>query len=158
MDPDGAATVGRQHPSGRVGRGGGVRGGGVCFALRWIPPGRFWMGSPEDEPGRFDREGPRHEVELSHGYWLGETPVTQGQWRAVVEAGPRSSGLKARPSYFKGPGSLPVESVFWDDTMRWLQHLTVQRGEGPSSRCPPRRSGSAPAVRGRTRRCTRATS
>ena len=108
----------------------GFEVGGVRFALRWIPPGRFWMGSPEDEPGRIEREGPRHEVELSRGYWLGETPVTQEQWRAVVEAGPRSSGLEAKPSHFKGPGLLPVESVSWKDTMRWLEHLTVQRGRG----------------------------
>ena len=27
----------------------------ITQRLRWIPPGRFWMGSPEKEPGRFDR-------------------------------------------------------------------------------------------------------
>ena len=32
--------------------------------LRWIPKGRFLMGSPEDEPGRIDWEGPQHVVSV----------------------------------------------------------------------------------------------
>ncbi len=109
---------------------------GVRFAFRWIPPGRFWMGSPEHEPGRFELEGPRHEVELSHGYWLGETPVTQAQWRAVVEAAPGSRGLKVAPSHFQGPASLPVESVSWDDALQWMTQLTAHRGTGASFTLP----------------------
>ncbi len=31
----------------------------VTQRMRWIPPGRFLMGSPEDEPGRFSDEGPQ---------------------------------------------------------------------------------------------------
>jgi formylglycine-generating enzyme required for sulfatase activity len=30
-----------------------------------IPSGEFWMGSPEDEPGRWDDEGPQHQVKIS---------------------------------------------------------------------------------------------
>lgn len=45
--------------------------------LRWIPPGRFMMGSPENEPGRYDDEGPRHEVLIEQGFWLFDTPCTQ---------------------------------------------------------------------------------
>jgi hypothetical protein len=59
--------------------------GGVKFVMRWIPTGRFLMGSPEGEQGRDDDEGPQHEVTITRGYWMGETPVTQAQWRAVVE-------------------------------------------------------------------------
>src|SRR5437764_1220055 len=33
--------------------------GAVEQRMRWIPPGRFLMGSPEDENGRYDDEGPR---------------------------------------------------------------------------------------------------
>lgn len=113
---------------------------GVMFALRWIPPGSFWMGSPEDEPGRFDDEGPRHRVSITHGFWMGETPVTQEQWRAVVEeAGPRLSGLKPEPSYFKprpdlprpdrysAQAGLPVELVSWDDCL-WFSQLLSKFG------------------------------
>ena len=111
--------------------------GNIPFVLRWIPPGSFLMGSPEDEAGRYDWEGPQHEVTISKGYWLGETPVTQAQWRAVVEAGKAERGLlealfgrgkkgelKAKPSHFKGPDSLPVESVTWHDSRRYCELLT----------------------------------
>jgi formylglycine-generating enzyme required for sulfatase activity len=58
--------------------------GDVEQRLRWIPPGRFYMGSPKEEEGRYDDEGPRHEVHISRGYWLFDTPCTQGLWQAVT--------------------------------------------------------------------------
>ena len=51
---------------------------GVEQRLRWIPAGSFVMGSPEDEEGRYDDEGPQHEVELTQGFWLFDRPCTQG--------------------------------------------------------------------------------
>ena len=30
--------------------------------MRWIPPGRFLMGSPEGEVGRWADEGPQHMI------------------------------------------------------------------------------------------------
>ncbi|WP_415712898.1 pentapeptide repeat-containing protein [Maridesulfovibrio sp.] len=53
---------------------------GVEFT--WLPSGTFIMGSPEDENGRQDDEGPQHEVQLD-GFWIGRFPVTNLQWRAV---------------------------------------------------------------------------
>jgi formylglycine-generating enzyme required for sulfatase activity len=90
--------------------------GGVTFPLRWIPPGEFVMGSPEDEPGRWPDEGPQHRVTVGHGFWLGETPVTQGQYAAVTGQ---------RPSYFKHAGDqTPVEQVGWDDCREFCRKLT----------------------------------
>ncbi len=51
--------------------------------LRWCPPGGFTMGSPESEVGR-DAYEVLHPVRLTHGFWMGETEVTQGQWEAVM--------------------------------------------------------------------------
>ena len=45
--------------------------------LRWIPPGRFLMGSPPDEEGRYSDEGPQHEVTIAEGFWMFDTPCTQ---------------------------------------------------------------------------------
>ena len=68
----------------------------VPYRMRWIPPGCFVMGSPDDEPGRFRDEGPQHLVVITRGYWLGETPVTQALWQAVTGGNPsgprRTSG------------------------------------------------------------------
>jgi hypothetical protein len=89
--------------------------GGVTFTLRWIPPGEFVMGSPEDEPGRWNAEGPQHRVTIERGFWLGETPVTQAQYAAVTGE---------RPSYFKHAGDrAPVEQVGWDDCRTFCEKL-----------------------------------
>ena len=99
--------------------------GGVKYRLRWIPPGRFLMGSPETEVGRWDDEGPVHEVELSAGYWLGETPVTQALWEAV---------MGGNPSYFRG-ATRPVEQVSFEDCQEFLGRLN-QRVPGLDARLP----------------------
>ena len=89
--------------------------------MRWIPPGTFRMGSPKTERGRWRDEGPQHDVTLSRGYWLGETPVTQALWVAV---------MGENPSRFRGeqPEDLqrPVERVSWDDCQGFLDRLNAQ--------------------------------
>ena len=86
---------------------------GVSQWLRWIPAGRFLMGSPENEPGRLEWEGPQHEVTISEGYFLAESPCTQALWEAVMDE---------NPSRFPSP-ERPVECVSWDDCQRFLERL-----------------------------------
>lgn len=88
----------------------------IAQRLRWIPPGRFWMGSPEDEPGRYDNEGPRHHVTLTEGYWLSDTACTQALWQAV---------MGENPSRFQSPAR-PVERISWDDVQIFLRRLNKQ--------------------------------
>jgi len=80
----------------------------IIQRLRWIPPGRFTMGSPADEPGRWEAEGPQHQVVLGTGYWLFDTPCTQALWEAV---------MGENPSAFKSPDR-PVENVSWEDVQQ----------------------------------------
>ena len=87
--------------------------GGVTQRMRWIEPGRFLMGSPKSELGRSANEGPQHEVRLTRGFWLGETPCTQELWEAVVGD---------NPSRFKSPRQ-PVERVSWEDCQRFFDVL-----------------------------------
>jgi formylglycine-generating enzyme required for sulfatase activity len=88
--------------------------GGVRQVLRWIPPGRFLMGSPETEAERFSEET-LHEVVLTQGYWLADTACTQALWQAV---------MGDNPSRFKDDPSNPVEQVSWRDiTERFLPAL-----------------------------------
>ena len=87
--------------------------------MNWMAAGRFRMGSPVEEAGRSNDEGPQTEVTISRGFWLGICTVTQEEWRAVAE---NASGLNAEPSYFRGD-RLPVEQVSWNDCERWLQVL-----------------------------------
>ena len=85
---------------------------GVAQVMRWMPPGTFSMGSPEDEPGRYSREGPQHEVTFTRGFWLAETACTQALWCAVM-------GDDQNPSRFVDP-LRPVEQVSFDDVERFL--------------------------------------
>jgi len=86
---------------------------GVRQRMRWIPPGGFLMGSPEDEKGRFGDEGPVHEVILATGFWLFDTPVTQALWQAV---------MADNPSQFKTPDR-PVEQVSWKDSQDFIERI-----------------------------------
>lgn len=47
----------------------------VKFEMLPIPGGTFLMGSPEDEEGREDDEGPQREVEISP-FWMAKTEIS----------------------------------------------------------------------------------
>ncbi len=91
---------------------------GVKQVFRWIEPGTFLMGSPEDEEGRNDNET-QHEVTLEQGYWLADTTVTQTLWKAVVGEA---------PSQFVGVNH-PVENVSWNDAQRFIQSVNKLQPE-----------------------------
>ena len=74
------------------------------------------MGSPEGEVGRFDWEGPRHEVTISKGFWLFDTPCTQALWQAV---------MGENPSNFQSP-TRPVEQVSFEDVQGFLEKISPQ--------------------------------
>lgn len=97
---------------------------GVVQRMRWIPPGRFTMGSPPGEVGRFDDEV-QHEVELTQGYWMADTPCTQALWGGVM--GERSSRSKDHKR--------PVEQVSWDGCKVFLKKLN-ERVDGLGARLP----------------------
>ncbi|MBS0600909.1 MAG: formylglycine-generating enzyme family protein, partial [Proteobacteria bacterium] len=82
--------------------------------LRWIEPGSFRMGSPDNEPGRYDNEGPQHPVTLTRGFWLADTACTQALWQAVTGG---------NPSRFEDDPQNPVERVSWNDVQIFLRAL-----------------------------------
>ena len=68
--------------------------GNTSLPMAWIPPGTFVMGSPETEPGRKSDESPQTTVTLTKGYWLGNTEVTIGEWKAVTGQSLRDKVIK----------------------------------------------------------------
>jgi hypothetical protein len=99
-----------------------------------IPAGSFLMGSPANEEGRSDTEGPQHEVQLE-SFFLGRTAITQAQWREVAGwvAGPGERwGLdlsqRLEPSRFKGE-ERPVEGVSWFEAMEFCSRLRQRSGK-----------------------------
>ena len=88
------------------------------IVLRHIPPGKFVMGSPEDEAGRLMHEGPAHEVTVSKGFWLGIYPVTQRQYSLVTGQ---------NPSSFEDSGpEAPVERVNWNHARAFCAKLQAR--------------------------------
>ena len=57
-----------------------------------VPAGKFLMGSPAREPGRFDSEGPQHVVTLK-AFALGKYPVTSEEFLHFL----RATGYQPRP-------------------------------------------------------------
>lgn len=102
----------------------GFEVGGVEQRLYWIRPGTFKMGSPATEPGRIDNEA-QHEATLTRGFWMAETPVTQGLWEAV---------MGANPSRFVDPRR-PVEQVSWEEVQEFIVRLN-EKQPGLSMRLP----------------------
>jgi len=84
----------------------------IEYPFRWCPPGTFMMGSPTSGQNRSTDETPP-QVTLSRGFWLLETPVTQGMWEGI---------MGNNPSNWKGV-KLPVEQVSWGDCQGFIQKL-----------------------------------
>ncbi len=118
--PDWAHGVGRD----RFGLFADVRPEGwppeAWLKLRWVAPGTFWMGSPEDEPGRFADEGPRHRVTLTEGFWLADAPCTQALWTTVMGSNPSRFQSASEPWLSH---DRPVENVSWDDVQGFFEVL-----------------------------------
>ncbi|MBE6424792.1 MAG: hypothetical protein E7029_02145 [Planctomycetaceae bacterium] len=105
---------------------------GIYYAFRWCPPGTFLMGSPEDEPGRFDGET-QHSVTLTRGFWMLETEVTEEMWHHVMSARVATQAAKeigpvAAPSWKKGPDHPKVE-VHWMECDEFCRKLSSQLGQ-----------------------------
>ncbi len=92
-----------------------VPGTDVTQRLRWCPAGKFMMGSPEDEDGRRNNEGPRHEVTIARGFWMFETACTEALWTAVTGSPPRR---------LRGP-AFPVTDVSWVESRDFVTSLNA---------------------------------
>jgi eukaryotic-like serine/threonine-protein kinase len=90
-----------------------------------IPGGSFLMGSPANEAGRFDAEGPQHRVTVP-SFSIGKFEVTQAQWRAVMGTNP--SFFQGR--FYKGKSDdLPVETVSWNEAKEFCRRLSQMTGK-----------------------------
>ena len=98
----------------------------VELELIQIPGGEFIMGSPALEEDRDDDEGPQHRVQIQ-GFWMGQYPVTQAEWRIVAGFPKVERELDPDPSRFKGDRH-PVEQVSWYDAVEFCQRLSQSTG------------------------------
>ena len=91
-----------------------------------IASGTFQMGSPENEEGRWNPEGPQHEVRIGSPFEIGAMPVTQALYESV---------MGSNPSHFEGDDR-PVEQVSWCDVILFCNRLSELEGLKPAYRVP----------------------
>ncbi len=105
----------------------GLIGGGLVFhgsvVMVTVDPGEFWMGSADDEKGRYADET-RHRVRLGRSFLVATTPVTQALYAEVAGD---------EPGAFVG-AQLPVESVSWYDAVRFCNALSERENLEPAYR------------------------
>ena len=87
-----------------------------------IEPGRFTMGSPEDEPGRSNDEM-AHEVRITRPFALQTTEVTQAEWTAL---------MYSQPDQFENCGeTCPMTNVSWHDAVRFANRRSISENLEP---------------------------
>ena len=97
---------------------------GVLLDMVWIEPGVFTMGSPLDEQGRNDDEGPQFEVRLTQGFYLSQCEITQHQWTAVTGERPWSRHVG---EVEEGPDR-PAVYISWEDVQEFIAALNATAG------------------------------
>lgn len=102
--PDcGSKTEGKQNDASIT-----INVNGIDFNMIRVDGGTFIMGEGEKS----------HQISLG-SYYIGETPVTQKLWMAVMES---------NPSHYKG-GENPVECVSWNDCQEFIKKLNQKTGQ-----------------------------
>jgi formylglycine-generating enzyme required for sulfatase activity len=89
--------------------------------MLYIPEGEYWMGSPEDEKDRDDSESPQHKVKIS-SFFMGQTPITEAQWRFVANLPQEQQELNPNPS--DNGDDHPVVNVNWQDAIEFCARLS----------------------------------
>ncbi len=95
-------------------------GDGVTMEMVHIKSGTFVMGGESKTDGRFECiEVPKHQVQLTSGFYLGRYEVTQAQYKAIMGSNPSKST--------KGP-DCPVDNVGEPDALTFCGKLAEITG------------------------------
>jgi sulfatase modifying factor 1 len=96
----------------------------VGAKLVLINPGTFMMGSPESDTHADTDEKPQRRVTLTNSFYLGETEVTQSQWKRVMGTEPWKG-----QAYVREGDNYPATYVSWDDAVSYCERLSELEGK-----------------------------
>ncbi len=122
-----AMTTALGIPAGRWGQAPAARelqAGAVQVSLRddqsyvWIPPGVFSCGGTPKDPEASLSESPQHEVTLTRGFWIGQTPVTIGAYKRFA-ADTKTLLPKDLPSTWND--QCPIVGVNWEQASAYCR-------------------------------------
>ena len=98
----------------------------ACPDLIIVPAGSYRMGSPRDEEGRYEDEGPSHDVTIAEPIAVGIYEVTFGEWDACL----RDGGCSHVPDDAAwGRVNRPVIHASWEDARQYVRWLSRKTGE-----------------------------
>ena len=105
----------------------------TCPEIVVLPAGKFTMGSPEGERGRYDDEGPQRQVTIPEPFAVGKYEVTVRQYAEFVkETGHKAGSCRFAESWenpgFKQNNDHPIVCVSWDDASTYAYWLSVKTG------------------------------
>lgn len=96
-----------------------------CPEMIVVPAGKFTQGSPADEAGRGDDEGPQRDVAIAKQFAVGVHEVTFAEWDACVA----DDGCDHQPEDQWGRGRQPVMRVSWNDAQDYVSWLSTETGK-----------------------------
>jgi len=106
----------------------------IGMNLVYIPTGSFMMGSSGSaeqlarDYGIFEdnitNEFPQHQVRISEGFWMGQTEVTQDQYKSVMNAQPWSGKPMVQEL-----ANNPAVHVSWSDAVAFCRKLGQKEGK-----------------------------
>jgi len=99
----------------------------IGMKFRFIPPGEFIMGSPENESSRHASEA-RHEITISKSFYLGAHPVTVAQFGAFV----KESGYKNESEIDHGAWTVSPSGWKHDSEANWQKPGFEQTDDCPA--------------------------
>jgi formylglycine-generating enzyme required for sulfatase activity len=110
----------------------------ACPEMVVLPAGTFSMGTPPDEMGRQDDEGPQHPVTFAKAFAISRYPITAGEWAAyqkeagvVIADGDDRPGRRctnSKPSYPQGPRQ-PAVCMSYHDAEQYAEWLSKKTGQ-----------------------------
>jgi formylglycine-generating enzyme required for sulfatase activity len=116
---------------------------GVKMKFCWIPAGEAQLGSPKEEqdyitntfldgnrPDFLDYESESKRGKFkTKGFWLGKYPVTQTEWKAVMNYNPSGfDGEKDNRAKGLETSHFPVERISWHDCQIFLDSVNKRGG------------------------------
>ena len=128
-----------ESPSGEP-EAGDVTTNSIGMKLVWLPAGEMSMGSPPEEPNRWDCEN-QVEVEITKPFLIGQTEVTQKQWQQVMKTTPWGEGERLLMPVKESP-ECAASFISWEQAVAFCDTLTQMERE--SKAMPPNAEYSLP--------------
>lgn len=105
-----------------------------CPTMVVLPAGEYYIGSPEDEEGRGENEGPQKLIKIGQEFAVGKFEITWNEWESCIAdavcTDHKRAGMGGPVDEGMGRGNRPVINVGWDDAqsyVTWLSQKTGQR-------------------------------